>query len=64
METKKRIAKFKYRSGRYGKWSPCSIVIPKEVGKHGFDLLDYIKEDLKKTSIKYTEIEIDKIINA
>ena len=57
MDTKKRIAKILYRSGRYGTWQPASITIPNDVKK----VDEYCHEDLKKTGINYTELMIQKI---
>ena len=54
----KRKVELIYRNKKYGKWQPCSIVLPVYVD----DINSYIQQDLKGMGIVAKEIQITKII--
>lgn len=54
-------ANIRYRTKRYGTWQPCKITLPMDI-RPG-QIHKFIKEDLDKQGIKYTEMVLDKITN-
>lgn len=50
-----------YRTKKYGTWQPCKIVIPPGTPFNG--IRKFVEDDLKKQSITYTEMTIEKITN-